>query len=85
MRDEPEEDGEHNADDETGHDGKVERSVFAAVDDVARQFSQAEWQLVPEIKKETHQDEEPSEEDQRTAEIAKRVHKAILPEPPNKP
>ena len=84
VRDEPEEERKHDADDEAGHDREVERGVFAAVNDVAGQFSQAEWQLVPEIKKEPNQDEEPSEEEKRTAEFAKRVHKAILPELPNK-
>lgn len=84
MRNEPEEDGERDANYEASHNGKVERGVFAAVNDVAGQFSQAKGQLVPEIKKKTNQDEESSEEQKRATEFAKRVHKIILPEPPDK-
>lgn len=58
VRDEPEEDGEPDAEDKAGDDRKVESGVFAAVNDVAGQFSQPEWQLVSEIKKDTDQDEE---------------------------
>ena len=57
VRDEPEEDGERDAEDKTGHDRKVEGGVFAAVDDVAGQFSQAEREFVPKIKKGTDQDD----------------------------
>ena len=82
VRDEPEEDGERGADDKAGDDRKVERGVFAAVNNVARKFPQAEWQLVSEIKKDTDQDEEPAEEDERAAEFAW-IHEVILPEPAN--
>lgn len=58
--------------------------MFATVDDVAGQFAQAERQLVAEIKKDTNQDKEPSEEDKRAPNLAKRVHKIILPEPQDK-
>ena len=75
MRDEPEEERKHDADDKTGHDRKIERGVFAAVDDVAGQFSEAEGQFVPKIKKGTNQNKKRSEEDKRATEFAKRFHK----------
>lgn len=59
--DEPEEERERDAEEKTRNDGKVKGHVFAAVNDVAGQFSQAERQLVSEIEKHTNQDEEPSE------------------------
>lgn len=83
MRDEPEEERENNADDKTGHDGKVERGVLAAVHDVAGQFSEAERQPVAKIKKSTDQNDKTSEEDKSTAEFAEGFHNAILPEPAN--
>lgn len=81
VRDEPEEDGERDAEDQTSHDRKVERGVFAAVNDVAGKFSYAEGEFVPEIEKDTDQDEEPPEEDERAAEFAPWIHGVILPEP----
>lgn len=63
VRDEPEEDGERDADDKTAHDWKVESGVFAAVNNVAGQFSQAEWELVPEVEKDTDQNKKRSKED----------------------
>ena len=85
VGDEPEEERERNAEEKTGDDGKVKRGVFAAVHDVAGQFSQAEGQLVPKIKRDTNQDKEPPEEDKRAAEFTERVHEVILPEPRDKP
>lgn len=80
MGDEPEEKRERDAEDKTGDDRKVKRRVFASVDDVAREFSQAEGQLVPEIEKGSEKDEQSSEEKKRAAESAERVHWLILPE-----
>lgn len=80
VRDQPEEKGQRDAEKKTSDDGKVKRSVFAAVNDVAGQFSQAQRQLVSKIEKHTNQDEEPSEEDKRAAEFAEGVHEVILPE-----
>ena len=60
VRDEPEEDGESDADDNTGDDRKVERGVLAAMHDVAGKFSEAEWQFVPKIKKDADQNNKPT-------------------------
>lgn len=62
MRDEPEEECEHDTYDKASNDGKVERGVFAAVNDVAGQLSQAERKLVAKIQKSADQNEERANE-----------------------
>ena len=74
VRDEPEEERERGAEEKASDDGEVERGVFAAVDDVAGQFSQAEWKLASEIEKSSEKDEESTEEKKRAAGLAKGVH-----------
>lgn len=54
--------------------------MFAAVGDVAGQFSQTEGQLVSEIEKSSKKDEDSPKEKKRATELAKRVHSRILPE-----
>jgi hypothetical protein len=72
---EPEKDREHEADDKTGHDRKIERGVFASVHDVAGQLSEAERELIAEIKKDADKNKKRSEENKRATEFAKRLHK----------
>jgi hypothetical protein len=50
MGEEPEKEGKSGAEDEAGDDGEIESGVFAAVDDVAGKFAQAEGEFAPEIK-----------------------------------
>lgn len=83
MRDEPEEQGKRDAEEQAGDDRKIESRVFAAVNDVAGQFSQAEREFVPKIKKGADQNDKPSEEDKRPPKLAERIHSIILPEPAN--
>ena len=54
--------------------------MFAVVDDVAGQFSQAEGELVPKVKKSAEKDQESAEEKERAAEFAKGIHGKILEE-----
>jgi hypothetical protein len=68
------------AEDKTSNDGKVERSVLAAVHDVTGQFSQAEGKLVSKVKKSAEKDEESAEEKERAAEFAKGIHEEIVEE-----
>src|SRR5437763_15300688 len=84
MRNEPEEEREHETYDKAGNDRKVERGVFAAVDDVAGQFSQAERELVAKIQKSADQNEERAKKEERAAEFTERIHEVILPEGANK-
>jgi hypothetical protein len=85
VRDEPEEKRERDTEEQTGDDGKVESGVFAAVNDVAGQFSEAEGKLVSEIEKSPEKNEKTCEEKKRAAEFTERVHEVILPEGANKP
>ena len=61
VREEPEEEREGGAKEEAGDDGKVERGVFAAVDDVAGKFSQAEGEFSAEIEKSAEENEKTAE------------------------
>ena len=55
--------------------------MFAAVDDVAGKFSEAEGEFSAKVKKSANKDEESAENEEGAAEFAKRVHPGILPEP----
>ena len=81
MSKKPEEERECGAEDKTGDDREVERGVFAAVDDIAGEFSQAEGEFPAKVKKSANKDEESAENEKGAAEFAKRVHPGILPEP----
>ena len=83
ARDEPEKEGERDAQNQAGDDGKVKSGVFAAVNDVPRKFSQAKGELVAEVQKSADKDEKGSQEKKGAAEIAERVHEVILPEVAN--
>lgn len=58
--------------------------MFASVNDVPRKFSQAKGELVPEVQKSADNNEQCSKEKKGAADIAKRVHKVILPEAADK-
>jgi hypothetical protein len=80
VRNEPEEEREHNTDDKARNDGKVERGVFIAVNDVAGQFPQAEGEFAAKIEESTDKNQKAAKKEERAAEFAKRVHEVILPE-----
>jgi hypothetical protein len=80
MSKEPEEQGEAEAEDEAGDDGKVEGGVFAAVDDVTGKAAEAEGQFSAKVKKCAYDDKEPAEHEEGAAEFANRVHCRILPQ-----
>jgi len=48
--------------------------VFAAMNDVARKFSEAKGEFAAEIEKSADEDEEATEEEEGAAELAKGVH-----------
>lgn len=58
--------------------------MFAAMNDVAGKFSQAEGELVAEVQESTDKDKKCAKEKKRAAEIAERLHEVILPEAANK-
>jgi hypothetical protein len=51
--------------------------VLAAVDDVAREASQAEGQFAAEEEKCANENDKASEEEERAAEFAERIHNEI--------
>ena len=85
MRNDPEEECEHDTYDKAGDDGKVERGVFAAVNDVAGQFSQAEGEFAAKIEESTDKNQKAAEKEERAAEFARRIHEVILPEATGQP
>lgn len=84
VGEEPDKERKSDAQKKACDDGKVKRSVFAAMNDVPGKFSQAEGELVAEVQKRTDEDKKCSKGKQRAAEIAERLHEAILPEAANK-
>jgi hypothetical protein len=51
VREEPKEEGKCCAEDQAGDDREIEGGVFAAMDDVAGEFSEAKRELATEIEK----------------------------------
>jgi hypothetical protein len=84
VGEEPEKERNSDAQKKASDDGKVKSGVFAAMHDVARKFSQAEGELVAEVQKGTDKNKKRSKEKKSAAEIAERLHEAILPEAANK-
>jgi len=80
VGDEPEQERDSDAEEETSDDGKVKRSVFTAVDDVPGKLPEAEGEFASEIEKSPDENQEAAEEKKRTAKFAERVHRRILPE-----
>jgi hypothetical protein len=78
VREEPEEQGKCCAEDEAGDDREIEGGVFAAIDDVPGELSEAEREFATEIKKSADKNQKAAEEEKRTAEFAERVHRSVL-------
>jgi hypothetical protein len=75
VGEEPEEEGEAEAQNETGGDGKIKCCVFATMDDVVGKTAEAQREFSAEVKKSAKENEETAEEEQRAAEFAERVHR----------
>lgn len=84
MGEEPEKERKSDAQKKASDDGKVKSGVFAAMNDVARKFSQAEGEFVAKVEKGTDKNKKYSKEKKCAAEIAERLHAVILPESANK-
>lgn len=82
MGEEPEKKRKDRAEEQAGDDGKVESSVFAAMDNVAGKFSKTKGELAAKIEESTDERKQPTQEEQGAAEFAERVHDWILPEAP---
>jgi hypothetical protein len=74
MCQEPEEQRERGAEQETGDDWEIERGVFAAMDDVAGKSAEAQRESSAEVKKGTDDSEEDAENKEGVAKFAERIH-----------
>ena len=70
VGEEPEDEREDGAQEQASDNGKVKGSVFAAMDDVTRKFSQAEWELATQEKKPAKEHEQNTQEKKSAAEFA---------------
>jgi phage-related minor tail protein len=78
VGDEPEEERNAEAEDETSDNRKVKRGVFAAVDDIAGKAAEAQGKFSAEVEKSANEHEEATEEEQGAAEFTQRVHEESL-------
>jgi len=74
VGEEPDEERKGGAEKQAGDNGEVEGGVFAAVDDVAGEFSQVKGEFAAEVEKSTGEDKEAAEEQESAAEFAEGVH-----------
>lgn len=80
VSEQPEKERKNNADDETGDDGKVERGVFAAMNDIAWQAAETQCEFAAEIEESAESDKKAAEDKERAAEVANGIHKKSLGE-----
>jgi hypothetical protein len=75
--DEPEEQTEGEAHDETSDNRKIKRGVFAAMNDVAGKAAESKWEFAAEEEKSADEKEHRSKDKQSPAKFAK-VHEISL-------
>jgi hypothetical protein len=80
MGEEPEEERKYHAEYEARDDGKVESGMFTAMDDVAGEFAEAEWEFGAEVEKSADDYEDDAEQEKSAAEVTERIHKSIIKE-----
>ena len=80
VGEEPEDERKGEAEDKASHDGEIKCGVFAAVNDIAGKFSEAQREFAAEEQKSTDDDEEAAEEEETAAEFAERIHESIIEE-----
>jgi hypothetical protein len=81
VREEPEQEGQDDADDQARHDWKVERRVLAAMNDIAGQAAKAKRQARSEIKRGSDGNANRPKNQEGPSEFAERVHTASLEVP----
>ena len=74
MSKKPEEERKAEAEDKAGDDREVEGGVFAAVDDVAGEAAEAQWEFSAEVKQSANKDQEDAENEEGAAEFAEGFH-----------
>jgi hypothetical protein len=79
---EPDKEGQDDAENEAGDYGEVKGSVLTAMDDVARETAQAEREFTAKVEKRAKNGQDAAEDQETAADVAKRIHKTIIEEPP---
>jgi len=74
LVDDPENQTDEHADDQARDEREIESAVLAAMDDVARQATEAEGKFAAEVEKHTDDDKNGAQNEQRAAELLERFH-----------
>ena len=74
VGEEPEEERKTEAEEEAGNDREVEGGMFAAVDDVAGEAAEAQWEFSAEVKQSADKDQEDAENEEGAAKFAEGFH-----------
>jgi hypothetical protein len=80
VRKKPKEKREGNAEEQASDDREVESGVFAPVNDIAGESTEAKGKLSTEVEKPAENDKKAAEKEEGAAEFAKGLHSGILPE-----
>jgi hypothetical protein len=78
MAGKPEQQSQNRAEKQARDDREVERSVFAAVDNVPGEAAETQGELSAEVQQRANDDEESPENEDCAAEFANVVHNRIL-------
>ena len=74
MRDQPEYRGKNNAQNNAGHDRKINRPVLTLPGDIAGQSAQAKWQSATVEEKRAYNEQYATKQQKRPPDFAHRVH-----------
>jgi hypothetical protein len=85
MGEDPEEEGKYRAEHEAGDDWEVKSGMFAAMDDVAGKFTEAEGEFGAEVEKSADEYEDDAEQEKSAAEVTERIHKSSIEEAAHRP
>jgi len=83
VGDEPQDEREHKADEQAGGQGEIEGSVFATMDDVAREMPEAEGkpgvtrEAAVEIEQSAGKHQDAAENEKHAADFTEKVHSKV--------
>jgi hypothetical protein len=80
MGEEPEKNGEKNADDETRDDGKIKGDTLAAMDDVAGKMAEAEGEPATGVEEGADKTQQDAENQENAAKVAEGNHEESVRE-----
>jgi len=74
VGEEPKQERQAEAENEASNNREIERGVFAAMDDVAREAAETQGEFSAKVKQRADENEETAEEEERAAEFAEGIH-----------